>query len=226
MKARQYTEEQIIAVLREGEAGAKVVDLCRKYGMSDATYYNWKAKYAGLTVSELKRLKSLEDAGVLARTVATEGIRYTLTEAGRELKPIILQMGIWGHRWARSKLTPNDLDPSMLMWDIHRTMDAEYFDNPITTLYFEFSDYTAKFRRWWLVVRDGEVDVCMKDPGHDVDLDVITDVRTLTGVWMGDISLGQALRDQRIRLTGETKLKKDISTWLGRNYFASIEPAR
>ena len=61
MKARQYTEEQIIAVLREGEAGAKVADLCRKYGMRDATYYNWKAKYAGLTVSELKRLKALEE---------------------------------------------------------------------------------------------------------------------------------------------------------------------
>ena len=61
MVRRKYTEEQIIAVLREGEVGAKVADLCRKYGMSDATYYNWKAKYAGLTVSELKRLKSLED---------------------------------------------------------------------------------------------------------------------------------------------------------------------
>lgn len=61
MKARKYNEEQIIAVLREGEAGARVVDLCRKYGMSDATYYNWKAKYAGLTVSELKRLKALEE---------------------------------------------------------------------------------------------------------------------------------------------------------------------
>ncbi len=48
-------------MLREGEVGAKVVDLCRKYGMSDATYYNWKAKYAGLTVSELKRLKALEE---------------------------------------------------------------------------------------------------------------------------------------------------------------------
>jgi putative transposase len=58
---KKYTEEQIIAVLREGEAGAKVADLCRKYGMSDATYYNWKAKYAGLTVSELKRLKALEE---------------------------------------------------------------------------------------------------------------------------------------------------------------------
>jgi putative transposase len=61
MVRRKYAEEQIIAVLREAEAGAKIVDLCRKYGMSDATYYNWKAKYAGLTVSELKRLKTLED---------------------------------------------------------------------------------------------------------------------------------------------------------------------
>jgi putative transposase len=58
---KKYTEEQIIAVLREGEAGAKVADLCRKYGMSDATYYNWKARYAGLTVSDLKRLKALEE---------------------------------------------------------------------------------------------------------------------------------------------------------------------
>jgi putative transposase len=61
MKAKQYTEEQIIAVLKEGEAGAKVSDLCRKHGMSDATYYNWKSKYAGLSVSELKRLKALEE---------------------------------------------------------------------------------------------------------------------------------------------------------------------
>jgi putative transposase len=61
MVRKRYTEEQIIAVLREAEAGAKVSDLCRRYGMSDATYYNWKARYAGLTVSELKRLKTLED---------------------------------------------------------------------------------------------------------------------------------------------------------------------
>ena len=61
MVRKRYTEEQIIAVLNEAEAGARTVDLCRKHGMSDATFYNWKAKYAGLTVSELKRFKSLED---------------------------------------------------------------------------------------------------------------------------------------------------------------------
>ena len=61
MVHKKYTEEQIIAVLKESEAGAKTTDLCRKYGMSDATFYKWKSKYAGLTVSELKRLKALED---------------------------------------------------------------------------------------------------------------------------------------------------------------------
>jgi len=58
---KRYTEEQIISILKEAEAGARVVDLCRKYGMSDVSFYKWKAKYSGLTVSELKRLKALED---------------------------------------------------------------------------------------------------------------------------------------------------------------------
>jgi DNA-binding HxlR family transcriptional regulator len=172
------------------------------------------------------RLKSLEHAQVISRTEAEAGIRYALTESGRELKPIILQIGVWGHRWARSKLSPDDLDPSMLMWDIHRTMNAKYFDADRTVLFFEFSDFGAKFRRWWLVVQNADVDVCMKDPGYEFDLKATTDIRTLTGVWMGDISLGQALRDRRIRLTGNTELKRDISTWLGTNYFADIPSAR
>jgi putative transposase len=62
MKAKRYTEEQIIAVLKEGKAGAKVADLCRRYGMSEAPYYNWKAKHAGMTISDLRRLKALEQS--------------------------------------------------------------------------------------------------------------------------------------------------------------------
>ena len=61
MTRKRYTEEQIIGVLKEAEAGAKTGELCRKHGMSEATFYKWKAKYAGLTVHELKRLRSLED---------------------------------------------------------------------------------------------------------------------------------------------------------------------
>ena len=61
MKRSRFTEEQIIAILKEHEAGAKTADLCRKHGMSEATIYNWKAKFGGMDVSEAKRLRSLED---------------------------------------------------------------------------------------------------------------------------------------------------------------------
>ena len=61
MKQGKYSEEQIVKILKEADAGIKVSDLCRKYGFSDATYYNWKAKYGGMGISEVKRLKQLED---------------------------------------------------------------------------------------------------------------------------------------------------------------------
>lgn len=61
MKKSKYSEEQIIVILKEAEAGVAVIDLCRKYGISDQTYYNWKAKYGGMTVSDARKLKQLED---------------------------------------------------------------------------------------------------------------------------------------------------------------------
>jgi putative transposase len=79
VKAKRYTEEQIIAVLKEGEAGAKVGDLCRKYGMSEASYYNWKARYAGLTVSDLRRLKTLEAENRRLKQIVAEQALDNLT---------------------------------------------------------------------------------------------------------------------------------------------------
>jgi putative transposase len=61
MKQSRYTEEQIIGVLKQGEAGMKTAEICREHGISGATYYKWKAKYGGLEVSEARRLRQLED---------------------------------------------------------------------------------------------------------------------------------------------------------------------
>ena len=73
MNAKRYSEEQIITVLKDAESGIKVPELCRKYGMSEPTYYNWKAKYSGMTVSDLRRLKVLEEENrKLKRIVADQ----------------------------------------------------------------------------------------------------------------------------------------------------------
>lgn len=61
MKPKRFTEEQIIGILKQAQAGVKVVDLCRTHGISDATFYNWRTKYGGMEVSDAKRLKQLED---------------------------------------------------------------------------------------------------------------------------------------------------------------------
>src|SRR5215510_7090284 len=74
MKRKRHTEEQIIAILKEHEAGMKTADLCRKHGISEATFYNWKAKYGGLEVSEAKRLRGLETENTKLKKLLAEAM--------------------------------------------------------------------------------------------------------------------------------------------------------
>lgn len=74
MKRSRFNEEQIIAILREQEAGAKTADVCRKHGVSGATFYKWKAKYGGLDVSDVRRLKALEDENAKLKKLLAEAM--------------------------------------------------------------------------------------------------------------------------------------------------------
>jgi len=88
MKKTRYSEEQIIGVLKEAEAGIPVTELCRKYGISDATYYNWKARYGGMTTSEMRRLRQLEDENRRLKQLVAD-----LTLDNQALKAVISKNG-------------------------------------------------------------------------------------------------------------------------------------
>jgi putative transposase len=74
MKRSRFSEEQIIAILREQEAGSKTVEVCRRHGVSEATFYKWKAKYGGLEVSDARRLKALEDENAKLKRLLAEAV--------------------------------------------------------------------------------------------------------------------------------------------------------
>jgi putative transposase len=88
MKKARYSEEQIIGVLKEAEAGIAITELCRKYGISDATYYNWKARYGGMTTSEMRRLRQLEDENRRLKQLVAD-----LTLDNQALKAVISKNG-------------------------------------------------------------------------------------------------------------------------------------
>lgn len=171
------------------------------------------------------RLKTLERAGVIERNKTESGVIYSLTEAGGELAPVIEQLGVWGQRWARSDLSKKDLDPSLLMWDAHRRIDTSYFPDGRSVLRFEFVDYPSKYRLWWLVITGGEVDICLKDPGYEVTLYIQSTLKSMTQVWVGDLSFAKARREKLIRLSGDAAIKKTMASWIGCSLLAGIKPA-
>ena len=96
MKRTRFTDEQIIGILAEHEAGAKCADLCRKHGMSEGTFYNWKAKFGGMTVSEAKRLKALEDENAKLKKLLAEHLHslvVTMSQKPSVTKPTQMFQG-------------------------------------------------------------------------------------------------------------------------------------
>jgi DNA-binding HxlR family transcriptional regulator len=120
-----------------------------------------------------KRLKSLTRAGVVERTEVDGRTTYSLAPCGEELGEVIDALGRWGTRWV-GELGQEDLDPHLLMWDIHRTVPIDEWPRSRTTVAFQLDGVAAKASRWWLVVADGNADVCDFDPGYAVTGTVAT----------------------------------------------------
>ena len=173
-----------------------------------------------------KRLNELCAAGIVIRKKipGQRGYEYFLTEMGKELLPVVISIGEWGMRWARGKMDDSDLDLELLMMYLQRCIQSDKLPGNETVIRFKFTDID-KFSDWWIVANDESVDVCVRDPGKDVDVYFTTDLRTMIKVWMGDQPYKTAIKEGSLKLVGPSALTRDVNTWLSPSIFTGIPPA-
>jgi DNA-binding HxlR family transcriptional regulator len=172
-----------------------------------------------------KRLKTLERVGVIERRAGRTGqsVEYHLTPAGEELRPIVESMGVWGQRWARGDVRAKHLDASLLMWDIHRHVVTARLPDDRVVVHFHLRGSSDKKSRFWLVLERPAVDMCLVDPGHDVDVHIDGHVRTMVDYWMGHLEFTDAVRSGDLQVDGPRTLTRALPTWFDRSIFAAVE---
>lgn len=179
-----------------------------------------------------QRLRELEEAGLVARQPKTSGRghEYRLTPAGQGVQPIIMQLGEWGRHWIYPQVMKRDLDPGLLMWDIHQRLNSDALPSKRTVVQFDLIGIPASLptasrnmKRWWLVLEKPDVQLCLTDPGFEVDMVVKADLFALTRVWMGELKLQEAQHTGKIALLGPSTLVRNFPKWLKLSVFANVQ---
>lgn len=168
------------------------------------------------------RLKQLRKAGVVVQRGAPGSPTYHLTAAGRALRPIVEAFGIWGHHWVPSALGDDDLDAKLLMWDMRRSVDPAVFPERRVVLQFAYPDAAAGAQHWWLVSEHREIDLCLTDPGYEVDLLIRCPLKTMTEVWTCKCSFDDAVRARRIDVKGDAALARKLQSFLRASALARL----
>ncbi len=120
----------------------------------------------------------------------------------------------------------DDLDASLLMWDMQRRVRPEQFPARRVVVGFEFRDVVRARRRRWLVSEGSTVDLCVTDPGYEVDLFIVVDLRTITAVWVGDMALRSAIASGKLEVHGPPQLRAKLGSWLALSPFATVKDQR
>ena len=171
-----------------------------------------------------KRLRRLERAGIIERRPLGNRVDYVLTEAGRELQPVVEALGGWGIRWI-GEIGVEDLDPQLLLWDMHRNVDLNVVPPGRTVVEFCFSDVPPIARHWWLVITPDDVDVCDVDPGYPVTVTVTTALPRMVEISHGDQEWAHALPIRRAGHAGRRGHAPRRPRWFTLSAFAKVSQA-
>jgi DNA-binding HxlR family transcriptional regulator/putative sterol carrier protein len=154
----------------------------------------------GLSRSLLsKRLRQLERAGLIERL----GNDYLLTEAGRDLQPVLFGLGAWGAKWTFGDPDPRELDCEVLVWWMHNRLDTSGLPGRRHVFHLRFLDDPKQF---WIVIESGVASVCLSDPGYEVDVTISAELDALYQVWLGRVPLQDATRSGRVTFEGPSAL--------------------
>lgn len=188
---------------------SRIIDGCTRFN----EIHRGVPKISATLLSQ--RLAQLEHAGLIIRKPLEtgRGHSYELTDAGRDLDPIIMSLAVWGQRWSRDMET-EDLDPAFLAWSMHTRINTDAMPPGRTVMEFEFTGTHQGFSRFWLVIIDGHVDMCLKHPGYDADLVIRAEIRRFVETWRGFHNLNSEIAAGRIRVEGLPEQCRALPGWL------------
>lgn len=173
-----------------------------------------------------KRLNRLEQEGLVVKKhiPGQRGYEYFPTQSCKELWPAMEQIGLWGMRWARDQMSEDDYDLQLLMLYLERSVQVDKLVGRETVIRFNFTD-VAEYPNWWIVVNEEETDVCIHDPGKEVDVYFTVRLPVMCQLWMGEISYRKAIAEKKLTLVGLPALTRNVQEWLKPSMWADSSPA-
>jgi DNA-binding HxlR family transcriptional regulator len=167
-----------------------------------------------------ERLQELVQVGAITRIEGGHGPEYALTEAGRELMGIVGALGTWGQRWLPRQAEAEDLDLEPVLVDMQRRVRSEALPKEPMVIRFEID---GQRQPRFLLMKEGEVALCTRNPGFPEPLRVRTRLPTLVAWWRGDVSFAEAQR-MGLNVEGPKALARAFPDWFERYLFAEVEP--
>jgi hypothetical protein len=140
--------------------------------------------------------------------------------------PLVEALGVWGQRWSRRQLAEGEVDLGLLIWDLERGLDPAAFGARRSVVRLQLTDQPEAKSLWWFVNQDGRCELCLEDPGFEVDLYLACSLVTMIYIVRGDLGLARAVDGGRLEVIGDAPARHALGAWLNLSPLTGIRSQR